>query len=411
MYKLMVVLVLLSIMAASEIVMAADGKQGNDIYFVIVASENYLAARNAAPAFPSNNKLPGKIFHNPSGAIYSARKMEDALIRMGSHYGIFLKSSKAAYVGRDDILKAITDIKRKVRVDNVQHPIMIFYYIGHGIGDPVNRYLYLVPGNFCPRGYLTQTYTMRLLKTCMWSQDIIMSFVMFRTPEVMSMWDDVYISDFMPDLTSVEDMTRVGRITAKMAMDDEVNRTTGKYPAGPIPAIPYIILFDNCYRGVEENLTRSGTSKELDDIFGSLKKYLSNKEDSLTPQIEDGGLVLYAARPGENVGLEHDPFPPNGVDENMSRFFVGPLARRFLKIIAETTKQKSTLSIGGFLEKMESPELDKDTKNEIPTTYSAPKNKILETILFDGSKTLVDKAVVENRDGTSVEPAYCCGLP
>nr|WP_319491388.1 hypothetical protein [uncultured Desulfobacter sp.] len=408
MSRTVIILYLLFIVGNFETTFANGHKDSYQIYFICVGSEAYIAS-DSSVVFNRTGRYAFKPFNNASDAAFSAEEMKQAFVKMGASFGILLRSKKSgAYVGKEDIKRAIIDLKRRIRNDNPKNPIIIFYYIGHGIGDSVNRYLYLVPGNFCPNGDLNQTNTIRLLKTCTWGQDIIMSFVMFRQPSVMSFWDDVYMSDLMPDLTSFEDMARVGRTVARMTMQDELNRATGKYPQGPIPSVPYIVLFDNCYGGIEEDLTRSGSNKELKEVFTSLKRYLGQTMNSSIPQIEDGGLVLYAAEPGKTARAERHPFPPNGEDEKITQFFIGPIARRFLKIQEDSLKRKSLITIGEFWEKIRSAELDRDTI--VPTTYSAPKPLLLQSNLFNPGLT-ANHCVVEERNGTSFEPVSCCGKP
>ena len=84
-------------------------------------------------------------------AINSARQMDSILKGIQGH-GSVLLSNQDRPITKDSLLKAIYDLKQTIRLDKVKNPainpLIVFYYMGHGLGMSDSYLQYFVLGDY-----------------------------------------------------------------------------------------------------------------------------------------------------------------------------------------------------------------------------------------------------------------------
>ena len=277
-----------------------------DLYYVSIGSQTYLRpSRNTPFRWPL---IPAPV--------NSAGRVAQLLQSSGARYGILLVSDRTHAVSKFDMEQAIADLKTRIRLDNPRHPVIVFYYMGHGLGDPFNQNLYLAPGDMVVDLKPSQTYTNVLTRAALTNQDVITSLEMFRLVPAMSFEDDFFISKLTPDLTSLTDILRVVNYGRGLVRQDNANRAAGLYPPGQTTAIPFIALFDNCYDGVLEDLSKplrvplfvqslpQAAQAFLRDAVALLNGVVAEVHERIiktSAEAQVDGIVLYATRPGTAV--------------------------------------------------------------------------------------------------------------
>src|SRR5262245_46826503 len=84
-----------------------------DVYYLTVGNSMYRDNR-----------------YNIQGANLSTREMAQYLRWAGAVDGITLVSEQGAYVTRDDVLGALSEIASKAK--EARNPLVVYYFIGHG---------------------------------------------------------------------------------------------------------------------------------------------------------------------------------------------------------------------------------------------------------------------------------------
>jgi hypothetical protein len=294
------------------------------VYFLAIGSQDY--------AFTKGRSTAAQAFDPIYAPEHSARRVAEALRQAGARHGIVLTSDALGrpqqhMVTRQDVVDAIVALKARIRVDRATNPRIVFYYMGHGLGDRASRWIYAVPGNLTFDNKANQTFTLRLMKAAMSNLDVIQSWVTFRMHPSMAYLDDFFATQAMPDLTSPEDIARVIRRKKELTDRDEDNRRNHRYPAQGNPPVPFAVLFDNCYGGVAEDLVNLDTTNALfSQMLASMYRDMAG--------VEEDGLVLYAVRPGDRVGDFLDPEADVSAPRREGTW-VGALAFRLLRALRD----------------------------------------------------------------------------
>ncbi|MGH8497578.1 MAG: hypothetical protein ACRERV_02030 [Methylococcales bacterium] len=108
----------------------------SDVYYVLVASGHYLHRTLITP-------------EDIDGALHSALRMKEIFQAVGAmdDNGIVVSSTPQRPVTRSDITDALNKIAKKGVADHALNPLVLFYFIGQGTGDPEGRSLFLLPGD------------------------------------------------------------------------------------------------------------------------------------------------------------------------------------------------------------------------------------------------------------------------
>ena len=277
----------------------------------------------------------------------------------------------------------------------------------------------MAPGNTLIRkNSESQTMTIKLIKSTVWNLDVVNSLVMFRMHKSMDHFDDVFSSDMMPDLTSMEDVFKTIQLNKRLNDIDVRKRKNKEYPAEGNPPVPFVVMYDNCYGDIIQDLVNglgsqgSNPSKSTNifgPLLGKMAQGVADQIVSDLSELENEGLVLYAAKPGESVGGFQNPISPTP-EKPINN--IGLLARRFVLALKSHPDQVITLrNLRDIINDHgldQAPSWGKTTKP--PYSISATKPEILDERLFYNSKDKQkSKGELEKRMGTAQSPAYCCG--
>jgi len=366
------------------------------LYFLAIGAEEY-------DFLPSNKVSPVRAPRN------SAKRVADLLLKLGAKDGILLTGNPdqqgSSYVTREDVADAITELKRRIRQDRPAAPRIVVYFMGHGIGDEVGRYLYMLPENFglAEARSARQTTTLRLIKSTIWNFDLVSALVNFRMHPSMVHFDDFLPSQIMPDMSDRKDAVEAIRRSQELVEIDEERRATNAYAAEGNAPVPYLVLFDNCYGGLTKDLIGSAPR------FGALV-------DSMVSDLETDGIVLYAARPGDVVWDYYDPeAAPDQDDARNDR--LGPLAYR-LVLAAKSLDRSASITLPGLVKQMRNvhalSKQPSDLRGEkapvqIPEPYSVSRlDDDVARVEFLPTSSIGGPARYQTIYGSGSEVAACC---
>lgn len=287
------------------------------LYFLSIGVETYTPKTNLPHLYGAEN---------------SAKLVADALIDAGARKGILLTSkreeSERDYaVTRADIMKAIVDLKAKIRADGATSPRIIFYAMGHGGGDPNIDTSFLVPGNqLVTSADLSQSGVSGLIHSTLWNLDVVSSLVYFRSHWSMDYMDDFFPSSTMPNPNDFSSILKGFQDQARRQQIINSRQRNNDYLPGGNPPVPYVVLFDNCFGSVKLDLVADA---------GAFRNVLRN----LIGDINDEGIALYAAEPGTN---ESSISVPSWIEGDG---LMGPLAARLIDAL---DRKNSDESLGDF---------------------------------------------------------------
>jgi hypothetical protein len=344
-------------------VQQAAGQEHFDVFFLAVGSGSYAAADNG-----DINAL-----HSILGAVKSAKVFAQLMEKGGSRFGVTLVSDRNRFVTREDIYAALSYVGEVISKSHSLHPLLIFYFAGHGVSEGHAWNLFALPGDFVYRGE---------------------------------------------------------NITTDLAALDHASINAGMLVAHLTEMhLRFIVLFDTCYEGVPTRWAWTATSLVADpskintdcsqDITGlcanlllqmapvikmelGMAQAIASLNTVVDPlrkanRFENTDPVLFSTEPGTTVPTVADPR-----DTEPQATAVAPLARRTMLILDPVLRQRGSLSMADFLLRMKSPDLDPATQAAV--SYSAtPK---------DASFLLVRQASEgheELRIGTGDKPNVCCG--
>ena len=198
-----------------------------------------------------------------SGANTSARLVSEALNELNAAYGIVLKSRQKNYVSRADIYKGISDVLARIKKDVPETPLFVFYFVGHGVSEGIGWNHFSLPGTFKDRS------------------------------------DEVANDIEWLHSQAIHAGTLVGHLNGA--------------------AVPYLLLFDNCYEGDEEKFNSPVLSETATKNLVGISNILR-----FINEFHGKNPVLFAAARGEKVKTVPPPFETNPI------YNIGPLARRLL---------------------------------------------------------------------------------
>ncbi|MDV4169676.1 hypothetical protein [Rhodovulum sp. FJ3] len=373
-----------------------------DLYFLAIGSEHYRYVIENVTSLPTPDQQA--LLASIEGPRNSARRVADALIQSGARDGILLLSEGPdQMVTRDDVYLAITDLKRMIRedlqADPDLNPRIVFYFMGHGIGDTASRSLYMLPGDLTFNGAASQTFTIRLIKRSIWAWDVLSALVYFRSDDSMRHFDDFYPSQLMPDITDPADAFAVLRRQNELQTIDASRRAQGAYREDGNPPVPFLVLLDNCYGDVAQDLT------DIPQLSGLVGMF-SLMVDMNFGELLDEALTYYATAPGNSIRPVADP-----ADRTQN---IGPLALHFVTYLASLKAVEAAPTLGDIraaFENSPSPVNDLAAiEGWVPYSPAAgsalaPDTAIAEMIPIGGSAAL---AQYETRTGTGSSEVTCC---
>lgn len=364
------------------------------LYFVAVGSQDY------ALADPKRSDAFAPVFAPEN----SARRIAETLLAAGAAHGILLTSDALgapgrARVTREDVLTAVVDLKARIRRDGAANPRIVFYFMGHGLGDRVSAFLYMLPGDIVFDAQASQAFTSRLLKRTVSDLDIVSALAGFRVHPSMAHLDRLFPTRVMGDPLDAADMRAATTFARDLVAEDEANRRAGRYPPEGNPPVPYVVLFDNRYGGVAEDIVRMDTAERLaGPVLADLRATMA--------EAASDGVVLYAVRPGKTAYDYVDPVPGDG--ETPRR--VGPLALRFLAMLAARSPSTRT-TFGDLRAAMTAPRPARAAVGRVdppvPHLLPATDPEILASPVFPQAPAPTGDRL-EVRRGTGASTVACC---
>lgn len=184
-------------------------------------------------------------FESISGGNKSARKVAEYLGRIGAQYGILFRSEPNRFVTREQILSALEEVVRTAK--KYPNPIIVYYFIGHGISEGVGWSHFSVPGDVV--GSLESVNVEALSK------------ITLSTGEIFELLDSSNLR--------------------------------------------FIMMLDNCYEGDPASLTAAVFSRSLrqnlNDIF-QVFRFIN--------EFHKPNIVLYSTKPGTVTSTVADPLNP-----------------------------------------------------------------------------------------------------
>ncbi len=311
-------------------------------YYVAVGNDNYAS------------------FPDLLGMGISARVVSEYFDRFGAIAGITLRSKNKRYISKQMILENIDQLQYKMNDEDGKQIVMIFYYAGHCLGEPLTGQQWLFPGNL----------------------------------EVDS-----------DDLKSI--IIDSDQFDKQLLSPIELHGSLGNSMATQT-----MIIMDCCYNAGDNT---------YQNVASYLTKRLGARQASFIDDLRDMNITddpwqtsLYATTPGKRV---YAVKAPNFMAKRIL-YSIGPLSRRLSLILNALEKSKSNLSYQSFVNAMKDPELDKQTRPanvynkdlyiDGPLfTYTIPlsdvrlnqiyASKIPSVSLTDATETLsADKRVIES---------------
>ena len=109
---------------------------GADVFYVCIGNSAYRTS-----------KQPGvKSFRRIDGGNKSARLVAEVLLRGGARGGTLLRSDEGHFVTRSQVFEALQEII--ARAKKTPDPFIVYYFVGHGIGEGVGWSHFSIPGDF-----------------------------------------------------------------------------------------------------------------------------------------------------------------------------------------------------------------------------------------------------------------------
>lgn len=321
--------------AVAIVAMAGGGAAEPSVYVLAVGSQDYLYVRRAEP--PGDGGQP--FFDRAASAPeHSARRVAEAFAEAGAAHVTLLTSDAEGAPGermvtREDVRGAITALRRRVRDDAPSDPRLVFYFMGHGLGDEAGRYAYLIPGDLVFDRVVGQPETLPMILSAVWNLDVVSALVNFREHDSMRHFDDVFASEIVP--LGLFDEPRIRGRRQEMDRIHEERLREGAYLPGGNPPVPFVALFDNCYGDVVQDLTGIAAVKPLTGVVQLLV-------DAAIAELHTDGLALYAAAPGGRVTDVPDTEVPRRGDGGFER--IGPLALHLVSVLGEQQSEPMTMT-------------------------------------------------------------------
>ncbi len=109
-----------------------------DPYALVVGSRHYLQP-------PINRNLRG--FEEISAADRTVESVTSVLTDLGARRILRIISTQTSAISKDDVFNGIKRVLSSIEVDRPANPIVIYYFIGHGVWNGLTWDHYSIPGN------------------------------------------------------------------------------------------------------------------------------------------------------------------------------------------------------------------------------------------------------------------------
>lgn len=210
------------------------------VFFVAIGSGWYST--------PKGNGVQG--FSRIPGANKSAKIISDTLMAGGAEYGIELTSDEHNFVTVADMYKAVRQVEAKMTAVKPAHPLLVFYFAGHGMSEGIAWSHFSIPGDFGYRGDATNLDIEGVGNSTLYAGDLV----------------------------------------------DELQKLN----------LPFLVMLDTCYDGKEKKfespVLTSVATKNLKDVAGILRK---------VNEFQDTYPVLFSTVPGKSVVTVQNPSEPD----------------------------------------------------------------------------------------------------
>ena len=252
-----------------------------DIYYLVIGSGNYIK---------------DKTKDRPE-AVNSAHQMALSFQKIGGH-GSELLSSENEPITIDNILNAIYELKQTIRKDNAKNPLVIFYYMGHGMGDNIYS-SYLIPGdydfNLNTSSNFNPEFNDKFKEYVINIEGIVRNFFFFSLGEKYENLDNEFLGEKEHQRSSAtnaqmlknSEQLRLDMEMLGLAKDATTSHFIEKEPSNS--HVPYIIMLDMCSNGLDsmadlmprifEIATDTSFQKELKELTQGID--MTNKNGSV----------------------------------------------------------------------------------------------------------------------------------
>lgn len=380
--------------------------QKYQLYYLTIGSQHY------------NSKL----FRTIQEATSSAKKIAEEFRKIGGK-GIEVLSQSNNPISRDKILESIYDVKRIIRHDNPENPLLIFYYMGHGLGDNFST-SYLVPGDYeIEQEYLSEIDRKQFASKLIEVDELAIHFWLFSIGDKYKSTDkELLYQDITREIYSASTLQRLGIRKGKIFFVEELEHSHSH--------VPYLIILDKCSDQVasvvdevpklmalgynkefqtelSEAHEKENKTNETDDNIKDkiIHKWVTNlpsnrckkslevncvrelekewilqwKHDMLNLRknyLSEYGSIFISSTPGDkSYPVGDNEFTPNSEK-------IGVLARRFILAIENSLRLNITkpISLGAVLKQVESEKLD--SQSEPPFSFFSPPDEMANKILI-----------------------------
>lgn len=270
----------------------ADDATAYKFYYVAVGSDHY------------------KSFDELKGMGISARVTAEYFERFGAEFGVTLRSKRNKYISKQDILKEIDRVQRQMQSESGKDIVLIFYYAGHCLGEPLTGQQWIFPGNIdAPRSKLDR----------------------------MVINSDVF-DDRLLSLITLNGSLGNSLATQTMVIMDCC------YSAG-----------DNVFPKISSYFTEKLGLRHLNFITDLRRVNLSD---------DPWNTNLYATLPGSRT---YPVTPPKFMTDRIV-YNIGPLARRLSLVLNKLEGTSHVMSYQAFVDSMQLSNLD--PKTEVARSYN-----------------------------------------
>jgi hypothetical protein len=210
-----------------------------DVFYVAIGSSMYAQAKSS--------HLHG--FGDLPEAAKSARAIASFLHQGGARFGITIADDKN-YISVSDMEKAIEDVHGEMLREKPVHPVILFYFAGHGISEGIAWNHFSVPGTLL----LNDTY--------------------HRMDPAELEKHTLYAGALADKLESFK--------------------------------VPFLVILDTCYEGTERSFDSAVLSRTASENLAAVAAVLK-----VMNEFRDTYPVLFSTSPGSVVSTVADPLDPD----------------------------------------------------------------------------------------------------
>jgi hypothetical protein len=280
------------------------------LYYVAVGSDHYAS------------------FDTVPGMGLSARVVSEYLERFGAVEGVTLRSKNKRYISKQMILEQIDRLQHKMNNDDGKEVVMIFYYAGHCLGEPLTGQQWLFPGNI--------------------------------------QIDINYLKELIIDSDKFNKA-----LLSPNELHNSLNNSL---------VTQTMIIMDCCYSAGDNSYQR--VSSYLTSILGTRQISFIDDLRNMNLSRDPWRTSIYATTPGKSA---YSVKAPDFMAMRIA-YPIGPLARRLSLIFKELEASNSTMSYQAFVNAMKRPNLD--TVTEAAKNYN--NDIYIDRQLFTNRRVLAD---------------------